>query len=98
MGVYRLWDGLGTGDMRILVLGATNRPSDIDSAILRRMPTQFEIRLPNAEQRTRVLTLLLKQANLGPDFDVQELVVRTAGYSGRWLLEVTLFTDIFIKC
>lgn len=78
----RLWDGLGTGDMRILVLGATNRPTDIDSAILRRMPKRFEIRLPDADQRTRVLSLLLRQANLEPDFDVKELVVRTAGYSG----------------
>ncbi|KAJ3177621.1 hypothetical protein HDU87_004374 [Geranomyces variabilis] len=83
-----LWDGLGTGDMRILVLGATNRPADIDSAILRRMPKRFEIRLPDADQRTRVLNLLLRQANLEPDFDVRELVVRTAGYSGSDLKEL----------
>lgn len=54
-----LWDGLTTGnDTRILVLGATNRPNDIDSAILRRMPKRFSIKLPDAGQRRNILTLV----------------------------------------
>ncbi|TPX67120.1 hypothetical protein SpCBS45565_g04055 [Spizellomyces sp. 'palustris'] len=83
-----LWDGLATGDMRVLVLGATNRPGDIDQAILRRMPKRFEIKLPDAEQRKRVLSLLLRGANLEPGFDLRELVIRTAGYSGSDLKEL----------
>jgi len=54
-----LWDGLTTGnDTRILVLGATNRPNDIDSAILRRMPKRFSIKLPDAGQRRNILSLV----------------------------------------
>ena len=54
-----MWDGLTTNDdARILVLGATNRPNDIDQAILRRMPKRFNIKLPNAAQRTTILTLV----------------------------------------
>lgn len=60
-----LWDGLATGnDARILVLGATNRPNDIDSAILRRMPKRFAIKLPDAQQRKSILTLVRRPASL----------------------------------
>ena len=55
---HRLWDGLTSGTDRILVLGATNRPNDIDSAILRRMPKRFAIGQPNVEQRTKILSLV----------------------------------------
>lgn len=54
----RLWDGLLSSKDRIMVLGATNRPNDIDSAILRRMPKRFAVRLPDASQRKRILALV----------------------------------------
>lgn len=41
-----------------MVLGATNRPNDIDSAILRRMPKRFSVGLPDLEQREKILTLV----------------------------------------
>ncbi|KAI9106116.1 P-loop containing nucleoside triphosphate hydrolase protein [Phlyctochytrium arcticum] len=83
-----LWDGLATGNVRVLVLGATNRPGDIDQAILRRMPKRFEIKLPDFEQRKRVLSLLLRDASLEADFDLTDLCLRTAGFSGSDLKEL----------
>ena len=54
----RLWDGLTSAQDRILVLGATNRPGDIDSAILRRMPKRFPVRMPDRSQRVKILNLV----------------------------------------
>ena len=34
----QMWDGLETSDETVVVMGATNRPRDVDRAILRRMP------------------------------------------------------------
>ncbi|KAG8959237.1 hypothetical protein FRC03_008256 [Tulasnella sp. 419] len=54
-----LWDGLASGEnTRILVMGATNRPMDIDQAILRRMPKRFAVKLPDLQQRIRILELV----------------------------------------
>lgn len=83
-----MWDGLMSGDdARVLVLGATNRPNDIDPAILRRMPKRFAIRLPNHAQRLKILRLMLAHATLSPGFDFEELARRTDGLSGSDLKE-----------
>ena len=43
-----LWDGFSTDtNARVMVLAATNRPWDVDEAILRRLPRSFEVGLPN---------------------------------------------------
>jgi len=39
-------------------MGATNRPADLDQAILRRMPKQFQIGYPNTQQRENILRLV----------------------------------------
>lgn len=83
-----LWDGL-TSAGRILVLGATNRPNDIDSAIVRRMPKRFAVNLPNKEQRLRILKILLKDSEVASDFDWDALVTRTQGLSGSDLKELS---------
>lgn len=42
-----LWDGLTSDpDCTVIIMGATNRPQDLDKAILRRMPATFHIGLP----------------------------------------------------
>ncbi|KAL9334761.1 hypothetical protein Peur_071942 [Populus x canadensis] len=76
------WDGLMTkpGE-RILVLAATNRPFDLDEAIIRRFERRIMVGLPSIESRERILkTLLSKEKTEGLDF--KELATMTEGYSG----------------
>lgn len=87
-----LWDGLTSTNAagvpsRIVVLGATNRINDIDEAILRRMPKKFPVPLPGAEQRRRILQLVLGETKRDPDFDLDYIARVTAGMSGSDIKE-----------
>uniref|UniRef100_A0A915IYN9 AAA+ ATPase domain-containing protein n=1 Tax=Romanomermis culicivorax TaxID=13658 RepID=A0A915IYN9_ROMCU len=56
-----LWEGFSTdAHNRIIILGATNRPQDVDAAILRRMPTKYYIGLPDEYQRRLIFQVILK--------------------------------------
>ncbi|KAJ1954847.1 mitochondrial dynamin GTPase Msp1 [Linderina pennispora] len=84
-----LWDGLTSAEgSRVVVLGATNRPNDIDAAILRRMPKQFYIKPPVAQQRKQILQIMLKDVQLEKGFALKELVSATKGMSGSDLKEM----------
>ncbi|KAL7061417.1 hypothetical protein AAHC03_0302 [Spirometra sp. Aus1] len=52
-------DGAGSGEERILVLGATNRPQELDDAALRRFPKRLLVPMPNLAARTQLLNILL---------------------------------------
>nr|XP_043606121.1 uncharacterized protein LOC122578266 isoform X2 [Erigeron canadensis] len=77
------WDGLRSKDsQRILILGATNRPFDLDDAVIRRLPRRIYVDLPDADNRLKILKIFLAQENIEPDFDVRSLANATEGYSG----------------
>ncbi|KAJ3016449.1 hypothetical protein HKX48_004024 [Thoreauomyces humboldtii] len=76
------WDGV-TGDNRgIIIVGATNRPFDLDDAILRRMPRRIMVDLPKLEQRQEILAVHLRDETLDPTLDLAEWAKRTDKYSG----------------
>ncbi|XVF50913.1 hypothetical protein PTKIN_Ptkin04bG0141800 [Pterospermum kingtungense] len=76
------WDGLLTkpGE-RILVLAATNRPFDLDEAIIRRFERRIMVALPSIESREMILRTLLAKEKV-EDLDFKELATMTEGYSG----------------
>ncbi|KAJ7051808.1 P-loop containing nucleoside triphosphate hydrolase protein [Mycena amicta] len=86
--LFRQWDGLLSSTDRILVLGATNRPNDIDAAILRRMPKRYAVSLPDFEQRLNILNLILQETPLAPDFPMTTLAEMSQGQSGSDLKEM----------
>ncbi|KAL5168940.1 Protein MSP1 [Glycine soja] len=77
------WDGLRSKEnQRILILGATNRPFDLDDAVIRRLPRRIYVDLPDAENRMKILRIFLAQENLNSDFQFDKLANLTDGYSG----------------
>jgi len=85
----QLWDGLATDPTStVLVMGATNRPKDVDKAILRRMPATFRIGLPSAEQRKAILTTVLRMEHVAEDVDTWRLAKLTEGFSGSDIREL----------
>uniref|UniRef100_A0A0E0F8D4 AAA+ ATPase domain-containing protein n=1 Tax=Oryza meridionalis TaxID=40149 RepID=A0A0E0F8D4_9ORYZ len=77
------WDGLRTKDKeRVLVLGATNRPFDLDEAVIRRFPRRLMVNLPDASNREKILKVILAKEELAPGIDMDSLATMTDGYSG----------------
>ncbi|PPD97089.1 hypothetical protein GOBAR_DD05877 [Gossypium barbadense] len=76
------WDGLLTkAGERILVLAATNRPFDLDEAIIRRFERRIMVGLPSIESREMILRTLLSKEK-AENLDYKELTTMTEGYSG----------------
>jgi len=79
---------------RILIIGATNRPDDLDEAVKRRMAKRMYIPLPNGAGRKQFISRLIenetKPAENGghghsielTNTEIDELVGLTKGYSG----------------
>ncbi|XP_028676848.2 spastin isoform X2 [Erpetoichthys calabaricus] len=78
------FDGVqSAGDDRILVMGATNRPQELDEAVLRRFTKRIYVTLPSEETRLRLLKNLLgKHGNPLSQKNLEELARMTDGYSG----------------
>ncbi|GMI69426.1 hypothetical protein like AT1G02890 [Hibiscus trionum] len=77
------WDGLRTKDKeRVLVLAATNRPFDLDEAVIRRLPRRLMVNLPDAPNREKILRVILAKEELSPNVDLEAIANMTEGYSG----------------
>jgi SpoVK/Ycf46/Vps4 family AAA+-type ATPase len=88
------WDGINALNSGVLILGATNRPFDLDDAILRRMPRRILVDLPTEEDRFAILKLLLVDEVLDPAVDLRSLAQRTNLYSGSDLKNVCVSTAV----
>ena len=91
-----LWDGLNTENgSSVIVMGATNRPSDLDKAILRRMPAQFHVGLPVEEQRWKILKLILENEKMSSDVNLLQLAKVTNTFSGSDLRELCRNASVY---
>eukprot|EP00596_Hydrurales_sp_CCMP1899_P005552 CAMPEP_0119034480 /NCGR_PEP_ID=MMETSP1177-20130426/1468_1 /TAXON_ID=2985 /ORGANISM="Ochromonas sp, Strain CCMP1899" /LENGTH=418 /DNA_ID=CAMNT_0006991939 /DNA_START=336 /DNA_END=1592 /DNA_ORIENTATION=+ len=91
----QLWDALSasstpmpsTGDNatttapRILIIGATNRPQDLDAAIQRRFERSFLVGPPDERTRALVFKAILRDTETERGFDYKQCARLTDGYT-----------------
>ena len=76
-------DGISTGHQQVLVIAATNQPTLLDPAFLRRMEPHIHLRLPNAHERRQIFGVHLQDVpHELTQADWDELVQRTPDFSG----------------
>jgi len=78
-----LMDGL-TDRGNVIVLGATNRPDSVDPALRRpgRFDREFEITVPNEDERLEILQIHTRGMPTSKDIDLKELSLELHGYTG----------------
>ena len=95
----QLWDGVNRnadgGASQVLIIGATNRPFDVDPGFLRRMPRSFFVGLPDRNGRAAVLRSMLSGVPLASDFDLEAAADATDGYTPSDIREVLRTAALF---
>ncbi|CAI9101608.1 OLC1v1038975C5 [Oldenlandia corymbosa var. corymbosa] len=78
------FDGVASNsDDLVIVIGATNKPQELDDAVLRRLVKRIYIPLPDANVRRQLLKHKLKhEPHSLRDSELEKLVNETDGYSG----------------
>jgi len=74
----------------VFIIGATNRPDQIDPALLRpgRLDQLIYIPLPDLSSRVSILKATLRKSPVSPDVDLHFLAKSTEGFSGADLTEI----------
>lgn len=84
-----LWDGLETDtDCQVIIMGATNRPRDVDRAILRRMPAMYSIGLPDSNKRKEILIAMIEPGSVDRSVKLDRIAELTEDFSGSDLREM----------
>ncbi|KAG0520785.1 hypothetical protein BDA96_08G104200 [Sorghum bicolor] len=77
-------EGFDTGNEQILLIGATNRPQELDEAARRRLTKRLYIPLPSSEARAWIIRNLLEKDGLFmlSEEETSAICKLTEGYSG----------------
>jgi transitional endoplasmic reticulum ATPase len=74
----------------VFIIGATNRPDIIDSALLRpgRLDQLIYIPLPDEDSRHSIFKSCLRKSPVAKDVDLRALAKYTQGFSGADITEI----------
>jgi SpoVK/Ycf46/Vps4 family AAA+-type ATPase len=78
----REWDGMSNDSGSAFIMMATNRPFDLDDAVLRRLPRRLLVDLPTENDRLEILKIHLRDETLAEDVNLADLAAKTPFYSG----------------
>ena len=80
-----------TSKKNVFVIGATNRPEQLDNALCRpgRLDTLVYVPLPNQAEREGILKAQLRKTPVSADIDLAYIAANTHGFSGADLGFIT---------
>jgi SpoVK/Ycf46/Vps4 family AAA+-type ATPase len=84
------WDGMSNDSAGAFIMVATNRPGDLDEAVLRRLPRRLLVDLPTENDRLEILKIHLRDEQLAEDVDLSDLAKKTPFYSGSDLKNLSV--------
>ncbi|MEM0340370.1 MAG: AAA family ATPase [Acidilobaceae archaeon] len=76
--------------LHVYVIGATNKPWELDEAFLRRFQKRIYVPLPDRKARLELLKMLTNNLKLANDVSLEELVDMLEGYSGSDIRDVVV--------
>lgn len=98
---FMRWDGLRSGsryvskngdgkgpERRVMVLGATNRPFDLDEAVVRRFSVRVSVGVPTMKDRVKILKVILNGQGLDDEVDIHVIAEKTEGFTGSDLKQL----------
>lgn len=75
-------------NLHVYVIGATNKPWDLDWAFIRRFQKRILVPLPDHHTRLMMLKLYTANLQIAPDVDLHELARLSEGFSGSDIRDV----------
>ncbi|PWW73150.1 AAA-domain-containing protein, partial [Tuber magnatum] len=90
------WDGIASDASAPFILLATNRPFDLDPAVLHRAPEHIRIDVPSTLARAQILRIHLREENLARDVNPLTLANMTPSFTGSDLK--ALCVNAAIEC
>ncbi len=75
-------------DLHVYVIGATNKPWDLDWPFIRRFQKRILVPLPDHHTRLMMFKLYTSNLQLAPDVDLHELARLSEGFSGSDIRDV----------